>query len=67
MAMTLRLSPEGEGHLDELIQVTHMSKTMVVETALAEMAERTSHRVRVQSAFARIAERDRELLELLAQ
>lgn len=67
MAMTLRLSPEGERRLEELAELTHESKTAVVELALAQLAERQSHRSRVRAAFDLVDDRDAELLDRLSR
>ena len=51
MASTIRLSDKAELRLSELATLLHLSKNAVIETAVLEMDERTSRRVRVRTAF----------------
>lgn len=67
MPMTLRLSEAGERNLDHLVAATGQSKTQVVESALAEMAARTSHRAAVAASFHQTRVRDADLLDRLSR
>jgi predicted transcriptional regulator len=67
MAMTLRLSAQGEERLEQITQRTGLSKTAAVELALEDFDERAEHRARVHAAFEKVRTRDAELLRLLAE
>lgn len=67
MAMNLRLSARGEESLDHLIDRFDVSKTEIIERAIIEFDERTTHKGQVQAAYRRISRRDAEALELLSK
>lgn len=67
MARTVRLSPEAETKLDELAVLMGLSKNSVIERAVLELDARTMRRERVRSAFDRVRDRDRDLLDRLSR
>lgn len=67
MARTVRLSPEAETKLDELAALMGLSKNSVIERAVLELDARTIRRERVRSAFDRVRDRDRDLLDRLSR
>lgn len=66
MAMTLRLSDEGETRLTQLSDSLGKPKTQVVEDALAAYDARAVHREKVRAAFAYVEKEHAELLTRLA-
>jgi predicted transcriptional regulator len=67
MAMTLRLDEQHDELLDALAKRFGRSKTEVVEIALDELAAREDRSARTRVAFARVRERDADLLERLSR
>lgn len=67
MATTVRLSDTAEERLASLAHLMHLSKNAVIEQAVLELDARTIRKARVRAAFARVAERDAELLERLSR
>ena len=67
MPMTLRLDPEQERRLELLAERHHTSKAAIVKQAIDEKFERERHRDRIHEAIAFVKERDRAILERLAE
>lgn len=67
MAMTLRLDPAHEELLTRLAQQQQRSKSEIIALAIEELAERTAKRDRTRAAFARVLERDADLLDALSK
>lgn len=67
MAMTLRLDPAHEELLTQLAEQQQRSKSEIIALAIEDLAARTAKRDRTRAAFARVLERDADLLDALSK
>jgi predicted transcriptional regulator len=66
MAMTLRLEAEQDKQLAQVAEHLGISKQQAVALAVERFLELEWQRAVIKSSFARVLERDQELLERLA-
>lgn len=66
MAMTLRLNPETDGLLNEVAEELGISKQQAVTIAVNEFVEKKHQKLVLRRVVAEILERDKVLLERLA-
>lgn len=66
MAMTLRLEAEQDKKLAQVAEHLGISKQQAVAMAVEKFLEQEWQRTVIKSAMARVLERDKELLERLA-